>query len=101
MPLPVLIYFFYADCISHTTSRGGGDSSGILEGYHISRTGQLQLPAGHWQEAPQLHPWSPIRIVSVVNKVTKKNHSWQPRFDPAIVTIEGKDTMLSLWACRK
>lgn len=31
----------------------------------ISRTGQLQEPAGHWQEVPQLHPWSPITVVSI------------------------------------
>lgn len=28
----------------------------VIQEEGITRTGQLQEPAGHWQEEPQLHP---------------------------------------------
>lgn len=54
----------------------------------ISHTGQLQEPAGHWQEEPQLHPWSPIALVSnSIEKGEVKSDGRMfsvPRYDPAI-----------------
>jgi hypothetical protein len=48
----------------------------------------LQEPAGHWQEEPQLHPWSPIIVVSIkIAKVAAAKMITAvdlPRYDPAI-----------------
>lgn len=54
----------------------------------ISHTGHWQEPAGHWQEVPQLHPWSPVTVVSIEREKKKvKYDEGQPRYDPAISEI--------------
>lgn len=30
--------------------------------------GQLHCPAGHWQEAPQVQPWSLMMVVVIIEK---------------------------------
>lgn len=45
--------------------------SDVNEEEGITHTGHWQEPAGHWQEEPQLHPWSSIVMVSLERKKVK------------------------------